>query len=95
MNLPNKITISRICLIPIFMVIMLAPFDWGSYTIGDVDLPIQHLVGALIFIVASATDWIDGHYARKYNLVTNLGKFLDPLADKLLVSAGTYHVSEM
>ena len=56
MNLPNKITISRIFLIPIFMVIMLAPFDWGSYKIGDVDLPIQHLVGALIFIIASATD---------------------------------------
>ena len=47
MNLPNKITISRIFLIPIFMVIMLAPFDWGSYKIGDVDLPIQHLVGHL------------------------------------------------
>ena len=95
MNLPNKITISRICLIPIFMVIMLAPFDWGSYTIGDVDLPIQHLIGALIFIVASATDWIDGHYARKYNLVTNLGKFLDPLADKLLVSAALITLVEM
>ncbi|HDR4904580.1 TPA: CDP-diacylglycerol--glycerol-3-phosphate 3-phosphatidyltransferase [Bacillus cereus] len=95
MNLPNKITISRIFLIPIFMVIMLAPFDWGSYKIGDVDLPIQHLVGALIFIIASATDWIDGHYARKYNLVTNLGKFLDPLADKLLVSAALITLVEM
>ncbi|WP_017151296.1 CDP-diacylglycerol--glycerol-3-phosphate 3-phosphatidyltransferase [Bacillus bingmayongensis] len=87
MNLPNKITISRICLIPIFLVIMLAPFNWGTYTVGNVDLPIQHLVGAIIFIIASATDWIDGHYARKHNQVTNLGKFLDPLADKLLVSA--------
>ncbi|HDX9577713.1 CDP-diacylglycerol--glycerol-3-phosphate 3-phosphatidyltransferase [Bacillus cytotoxicus] len=87
MNLPNKITVSRICLIPIFLIIMLAPFDWGVYTIGDVELPIQHLAGALVFIIASATDWIDGHYARKHNLVTNLGKFLDPLADKLLVSA--------
>ncbi|MEH6889290.1 CDP-diacylglycerol--glycerol-3-phosphate 3-phosphatidyltransferase [Bacillus sp. JJ864] len=87
MNLPNKITVSRICLIPIFLIIMLVPFDWGVYTIGDVELPIQHLVGALVFIIASATDWIDGHYARKHNLVTNLGKFLDPLADKLLVSA--------
>lgn len=77
------------------MVIMLAPFDWGSYKIGDVDLPIQHLVGALIFIIASATDWIDGHYARKYNLVTNLGKFLDPLADKLLVSAALITLVEM
>lgn len=66
---------------------MLVPFDWGVYTIGNVDLPIQHLAGAIIFIIASATDWIDGHYARKHNLVTNLGKFLDPLADKLLVSA--------
>ena len=62
---------------------------------GDVDLPIQHLVGALIFIIASATDWIDGHYARKYNLVTNLGKFLDPLADKLLVSAALITLVEM
>ncbi|ENQ3078559.1 CDP-diacylglycerol--glycerol-3-phosphate 3-phosphatidyltransferase [Bacillus sp. WLY-B-L8] len=87
MNLPNKITVSRICLIPIFLIIMLVPFDWGVYTIGDVELPIQHLAGALVFIIASATDWIDGHYARKHNLVTNLGKFLDPLADKLLVSA--------
>lgn len=87
MNLPNKITISRICLIPIFLVIMLAPFNWGTYSIGNMDLPIQHLAGAIIFIIASATDWIDGHYARKHNLVTSLGKFLDPLADKLLVSA--------
>lgn len=87
MNLPNKITVSRICLIPIFLIIMLAPFDWGVYTIGDVELPVQHLAGALVFIIASATDWIDGYYARKHNLVTNLGKFLDPLADKLLVSA--------
>ncbi len=74
---------------------MIAPFDWGSYTIGNVDLPIQHLIGALIFIIASATDWIDGHLARKYNLVTNLGKFLDPLADKLLVSAALITLVEM
>ncbi|MFD3445536.1 CDP-diacylglycerol--glycerol-3-phosphate 3-phosphatidyltransferase [Microbacteriaceae bacterium 4G12] len=87
MNLPNKITISRIFLIPVFLIVMLVPFHWGGYKIGDVTLPVQHLVGALIFIIASATDWVDGYYARKHNLVTNLGKFLDPLADKLLVSA--------
>src|SRR6478609_9320429 len=86
-NLPNKITISRICLIPIFLIIMLVPFSWGELTFGDYSLPVTHFVGALMFIVASTTDWIDGYYARKYNMVTNLGKFLDPLADKLLVSA--------
>lgn len=87
MNLPNKITISRILLIPLFLIIMLVPFSWGEVSLLGTTMPVTHLVGALIFIFASATDWVDGHYARKYNLVTNFGKFLDPLADKLLVSA--------
>lgn len=87
MNIPNKITVSRILLIPLFLIIMLAPFDWGKMNLLGANLPVTHFVGALIFIIASSTDWIDGHYARKYNLVTNMGKFLDPLADKLLVSA--------
>lgn len=87
MNIPNKITVSRILLIPLFLIIMLAPFDWGDMRLLGAELPVTHFVGALIFIIASTTDWIDGHYARKYNLVTNMGKFLDPLADKLLVSA--------
>lgn len=86
-NLPNKITVLRVCLIPIFVIIMVAPFDWGTINLLSAEMPVTHFVAALIFIVASATDWIDGHYARKLNLVTNLGKFLDPLADKLLVSA--------
>ncbi|WJE17534.1 CDP-diacylglycerol--glycerol-3-phosphate 3-phosphatidyltransferase [Halobacillus sp. ACCC02827] len=87
MNLPNKITLSRIFLIPIFMILMSVPFNWGSLNIGENELPVSHLAGAVLFIIASTTDWIDGYIARKYNLVTNLGKFLDPLADKLLVSA--------
>ncbi|MED2973255.1 CDP-diacylglycerol--glycerol-3-phosphate 3-phosphatidyltransferase [Fictibacillus sp. B-59209] len=87
MNLPNKITISRILLIPVFMIVLLAPFDWGKVTWLDVDIPVTHLAAALIFIIASCTDWVDGYYARKLNLVTNFGKFLDPLADKLLVTA--------
>lgn len=87
MNLPNKITISRIFLIPVFMIIMLAPFEWGELTFGSEMIPVTHFVGALLFIIASTTDWIDGYYARKLNQVTDLGKFLDPLADKLLVSA--------
>ncbi|MDA7025791.1 CDP-diacylglycerol--glycerol-3-phosphate 3-phosphatidyltransferase [Bacillus sp. CLL-7-23] len=86
-NLPNKITLSRIALIPIFMIIMLVPFQWGTLSFGTESIPVTHLVGALLFILASVTDWIDGYYARKFNLVTNFGKFLDPLADKLLVSS--------
>jgi CDP-diacylglycerol---glycerol-3-phosphate 3-phosphatidyltransferase len=87
MNLPNKITVARILLIPVFLVIMLVDFSWGELTLLGVTLPMTHFIGALIFIIASTTDWIDGHFARKYNLVTDLGKFLDPLADKLLVSS--------
>jgi CDP-diacylglycerol--glycerol-3-phosphate 3-phosphatidyltransferase len=87
MNIPNRITISRILLIPIFILLLTLPLDWGSVSIGNDTLPIVHLVSALLFIIASGTDWVDGYYARKYNLVTNLGKFLDPMADKLLVAA--------
>lgn len=89
MNLPNRITLSRICLIPIMMFFLLVDFNfypepihWGSF-----QLSINHLVAAVIFLLAASTDGIDGYIARKYNMVTNLGKLLDPLADKLLVSA--------
>ncbi len=95
MNLPNKITISRILLIPLFMIVMLIPFEWGYIQLLGTSLPVTHLIGALVFIIASTTDWIDGHLARKYNLVTNMGKFLDPLADKLLVSAAFIVLVEM
>lgn len=95
MNLPNKITISRIFLIPLFLIVMLVPFSWGDVQVGEYRLPVTHLVGAIIFIIASCTDWIDGYYARKLNLVTNLGKFLDPLADKLLVSAALITLVEL
>ncbi|MFC4404514.1 CDP-diacylglycerol--glycerol-3-phosphate 3-phosphatidyltransferase [Gracilibacillus xinjiangensis] len=87
MNIPNKITISRIMLIPFFILLLSYPFDWGTVSLGTTDIPLTHFIAVIIFAVASATDWLDGYYARKYNLVTNLGKFLDPMADKLLVSA--------
>ncbi|MFP4973841.1 CDP-diacylglycerol--glycerol-3-phosphate 3-phosphatidyltransferase [Paenibacillus sp. CN-4] len=89
MNLPNRITLARICLIPIMMFFLLVnlsiypePLHWGSF-----QLSFNHLIAAVIFLLAASTDGIDGYIARKYNLVTNLGKLLDPLADKLLVSA--------
>lgn len=76
MNLPNKITIFRVCLIPVFMIFMLLPqITNGRY------------IAAGIFIVAALTDALDGYLARKNNLITNFGKFMDPLADKLLVSS--------
>lgn len=75
MNLPNKLTIFRVILIPFFVLFLLAPYfsEYGKY------------IATAIFIIASLTDLADGKIARKYNLVTNFGKFMDPLADKLLV----------
>lgn len=74
MNTPNKLTLLRVCLIPLFMIAFLViPAPWGAF------------VGAAIYGLASATDAIDGHLARKNNQVTDFGKFLDPLADKMLV----------
>ena len=75
MNLPNKLTILRVILIPFFVFFLISPFfdGYGNY------------IALAIFIIASLTDMADGKIARKYNLVTNFGKFMDPLADKLLV----------
>lgn len=74
---------------------MLIPFGLGDLYLFNDSLPVTHFIGTLIFIIASTTDWIDGHLARKHNLVTNLGKFLDPLADKLLVSAALIVLVEL
>ncbi|MGX6970060.1 CDP-diacylglycerol--glycerol-3-phosphate 3-phosphatidyltransferase [Vagococcus bubulae] len=85
MNLPNKLTVIRICMIPLFMIVALAPLNWGTIDVLGSPLLISQLVAAIIFAVASITDWLDGKIARKHNLVTNFGKFADPLADKMLV----------
>ncbi|WP_034862213.1 MULTISPECIES: CDP-diacylglycerol--glycerol-3-phosphate 3-phosphatidyltransferase [unclassified Enterococcus] len=85
MNLPNKLTVLRILMIPIFILVIVLPLDWGTVTVGNTDLAVTQLVGAVIFAVASITDWLDGKIARSRGLVTNFGKFADPLADKMLV----------
>lgn len=85
MNLPNKLTIMRIFLIPIFMLVLLLPLDWGNVVLAHTTIPTTQLVGALIFAIASITDFADGQIARRQHLVTNFGKFADPLADKMLV----------
>ncbi|MBP2100238.1 CDP-diacylglycerol--glycerol-3-phosphate 3-phosphatidyltransferase [Enterococcus rivorum] len=85
MNLPNKLTVVRILMIPIFIIVVSVPMDWGSISIGGTSLAVTQLVGAIIFAGASITDWLDGKIARARGLVTNFGKFADPLADKMLV----------
>ncbi|HCH28134.1 MAG TPA: CDP-diacylglycerol--glycerol-3-phosphate 3-phosphatidyltransferase [Ruminococcaceae bacterium] len=75
MNTPNKLTLARMIATPVFMVIMLFAF------------PYHYVAALLIFVAASLTDLIDGKLARKYNLITDFGKFLDPLADKMLTTA--------
>ena len=74
LNLPNKLTLLRLILVPVFVVVMLVSNElWAS------------IVGLALFIIASLTDMLDGKIARKYNLITDFGKFLDPLADKFMV----------
>lgn len=85
MNLPNKLTVFRIIMIPIFMIVIVGPWNMGSLTILGTPIEISQMIGAIIFAVASMTDWLDGYLARRDNLVTNFGKFADPLADKMLV----------
>src|SRR5699024_11836846 len=82
-------------LIPLFLIVLSFNFDWGEINIGNNTLPVTQLVASIIFIFASLTDWLDGYIARKYNLITNMGKFLDPLADKLLVSAAFIMLIEL
>jgi CDP-diacylglycerol--glycerol-3-phosphate 3-phosphatidyltransferase len=86
LNLPNKLTALRILMIPLFMIITLFPFDWGTLAVAQSQIAVNQLIGAIIFAIASFTDWLDGYIARRDGLVTNFGKFADPLADKMLVA---------
>ena len=80
MNLPNQLTILRVLLIPVFVASLFVGYRYTAIS---------------VFVIASATDWLDGFVARKYHLVTDFGKFMDPLADKLLVAAALISMVEL
>ena len=97
MNLPNKLTIFRVILILPFVVLLLGSSQqWSIFqTVFGQESYLPEYLALFVFIIASLTDMLDGKIARKYNLVTNFGKFMDPLADKLLVCAAMIVLVEM
>lgn len=91
MNLPNKLSTFRILLVPLLVLVYIFPYahlniDVKVFHFGAVSLSMVNIVCLIIFAVASITDFLDGYIARKYNLITSFGKFIDPIADKLLVN---------
>lgn len=92
MNLPNKITVSRIVLSIIVLIMMVFPFyqigfEWPTYIIaGRITVSLKYLIAGILFIIASCTDFVDGYLARKNNQVTDFGKVMDAIADKILVN---------
>jgi len=92
MNLPTKLTVSRIVMTILIIIILLFPFDaininFPQFYISDILVDSRYLIAGGLFIIASATDWLDGYIARKYGLITNTGKMLDAIADKILVNS--------
>ncbi len=97
MNLPNKLTVFRMILIVPFVILLLgghAGWGWFDVAFGGIEAYTDY-IALVIFVIASLTDMLDGKIARKYNLVTNFGKFMDPLADKLLVCSAMICLIDM
>ena len=91
MNLPNKLTMARIIMAIIIIVMLLFPYDQINleiplYEIGNVSIGLDYIIAGILFVVASVTDFVDGSYARKHNMVTDFGKVMDAIADKVLVN---------
>src|SRR6478735_5451023 len=90
MNLPNTLSVTRIFLVPLLVVVLLTKFE-GRMILGVR----KELVGAAIFGLASFTDWLDGYLARRRKQITTLGQLMDPLADKLLITAALFSLVQM
>ena len=82
MNLPNKLSILRVILVPVFVAVLVVPYEIGLFTEHE---SLIRIIAAAVFIITALTDMLDGKIARKYNLITDFGKFIDPLADKFMV----------
>lgn len=87
MNIANKITTVRVLLIPVFILLLVLPLNWGQVSWLNTEIPVNQLLAGIVFAIASSTDYVDGYLARKHHLVTSFGEFFDPMADKLLVMA--------
>jgi len=91
MNIPNRLTLIRLMFVPVIVFFAIFPFAqfnivFGYIMIDFVSVPVVNIIILILFVIASFTDFLDGYLARKHNLVTTFGKFVDPLADKLLVN---------
>lgn len=91
MNLPNKITIARIILSIALLVMLLIPwyslgFEWPVYLVGNVSVNLKYIIAGILFLIGSTSDFLDGYLARKNNMVTDFGKVMDAIADKMLVN---------
>lgn len=100
MNLPNKLTMFRIFMIPVFMLLIIFRAATGGYAapVGifqGTTISWLQVIAVIVFAVASATDWLDGHIARSRNMVTNFGKFADPLADKMLTMTAFIFIASL
>lgn len=93
MNLPNKLTMLRMFLAIVVIIILMLPFDTLGISLPklfineSIVIDVKYLIAGVLFVIASVTDFVDGHIARKYNLVTDFGKFMDAIADKVLVNS--------
>ncbi|MBO6047563.1 MAG: CDP-diacylglycerol--glycerol-3-phosphate 3-phosphatidyltransferase [Erysipelotrichaceae bacterium] len=87
MNLPNKLTLVRLCLTPVFIAVFLIPVNTPSFAFLGTTVTVKEMIAFIIFAAASITDFFDGYIARRDHLITTFGKFVDPIADKILVNS--------